>query len=181
MQTCWIAESFGPDLLVLFLVHEIRQCLIANKKLNCRRWSPVVQDKKKTDHLYWQTLLQSVCKQDSVMPPVSLNPTVFVITIQKYPGVRLMRWWISTPTLYYTSQLTISHKWIYVPIFRIVFANLLPLLGRMSEESAEFFERMNAILQKQENMLRAAQAEVTSTQLPPFRLSHTWGTCTCSE
>lgn len=36
-------------------------------------------------------------------------------------------------------------------------------LGRISEESAEFFERVNAILQKQENMLRAAQAEVTPT------------------
>ncbi|XP_039979267.1 BAI1-associated protein 3 [Xiphias gladius] len=34
-----------------------------------------------------------------------------------------------------------------------------PLPRRISEESAEFFERMNAILQKQENMLRAAQAE----------------------
>lgn len=34
-------------------------------------------------------------------------------------------------------------------------------LGRVSEESAEFFERVNAVLQKQENMLRAAQAEVT--------------------
>ncbi|XP_041832224.1 BAI1-associated protein 3 [Melanotaenia boesemani] len=30
---------------------------------------------------------------------------------------------------------------------------------RISEESVEFFERMNAILQKQENMMRAAQAE----------------------
>ncbi|KAI4822930.1 hypothetical protein KUCAC02_008448, partial [Chaenocephalus aceratus] len=30
---------------------------------------------------------------------------------------------------------------------------------RISEESVEFFERVNAILQKQENMLRAAQAE----------------------
>ncbi|XP_022595332.1 BAI1-associated protein 3 [Seriola dumerili] len=34
-----------------------------------------------------------------------------------------------------------------------------PLPCRISEESVEFFERMNAILQKQENMLRAAQAE----------------------
>ncbi|KAK2893650.1 BAI1-associated protein 3 [Channa argus] len=34
-----------------------------------------------------------------------------------------------------------------------------PLPRRISEESVEFFERMNAILQKQENMLRAAQAE----------------------
>ncbi|XP_060946412.1 BAI1-associated protein 3 [Limanda limanda] len=34
-----------------------------------------------------------------------------------------------------------------------------PLPRRISEESAEFFERMNAVLQKQENMLRAAQAE----------------------
>ncbi|XP_075894597.1 BAI1-associated protein 3 [Nelusetta ayraudi] len=34
-----------------------------------------------------------------------------------------------------------------------------PLSRRVSEESAEFFERVNAILQKQENMLRAAQAE----------------------
>ncbi|KAF3699991.1 BAI1-associated protein 3 [Channa argus] len=35
-----------------------------------------------------------------------------------------------------------------------------PLPRRISEESVEFFERMNAILQKQENMLRAAQAEL---------------------
>ncbi|KAG7455677.1 BAI1-associated protein 3 [Solea senegalensis] len=34
-----------------------------------------------------------------------------------------------------------------------------PLPRRISEESAEFFERMNAVLQKQENMLRAADAE----------------------
>ncbi|KAK2833234.1 hypothetical protein Q5P01_017123 [Channa striata] len=34
-----------------------------------------------------------------------------------------------------------------------------PLPRRISAESVEFFERMNAILQKQENMLRAAQAE----------------------
>ncbi|XP_037545055.1 BAI1-associated protein 3 [Nematolebias whitei] len=34
-----------------------------------------------------------------------------------------------------------------------------PLPRRVSEESVEFFERMNAILQKQENMMRAAQAE----------------------
>ncbi|XP_004552264.1 BAI1-associated protein 3 [Maylandia zebra] len=34
-----------------------------------------------------------------------------------------------------------------------------PLPRRISEESVEFFERMNAILQKQENMMRAAQAE----------------------
>ncbi|XP_029014875.1 BAI1-associated protein 3 isoform X1 [Betta splendens] len=34
-----------------------------------------------------------------------------------------------------------------------------PLPRRVSEESAEFFERTSAILQKQENMLRAAQAE----------------------
>ncbi|XP_019949982.2 BAI1-associated protein 3 [Paralichthys olivaceus] len=34
-----------------------------------------------------------------------------------------------------------------------------PLPRRISEESAEFFERMNAVLQKQENMLQAAQAE----------------------
>ncbi|XP_071326599.1 BAI1-associated protein 3 [Trachinotus anak] len=34
-----------------------------------------------------------------------------------------------------------------------------PIPRRISEESAEFFERMNVILQKQENMLRAAQAE----------------------
>ncbi|KAJ4932403.1 hypothetical protein JOQ06_010826, partial [Pogonophryne albipinna] len=34
-----------------------------------------------------------------------------------------------------------------------------PLPRRISEESVEFFERVNAILQKQENMLRAAQAE----------------------
>ncbi|XP_059204676.1 BAI1-associated protein 3 [Centropristis striata] len=34
-----------------------------------------------------------------------------------------------------------------------------PLPRRISEESLEFFERVNAILQKQENMLRAAQAE----------------------
>ncbi|KAL6102587.1 baiap3 [Pungitius sinensis] len=34
-----------------------------------------------------------------------------------------------------------------------------PLPRRISEESAEFFDRVNAILQKQENMLRAAQAE----------------------
>ncbi|XP_044038149.1 BAI1-associated protein 3 isoform X1 [Siniperca chuatsi] len=34
-----------------------------------------------------------------------------------------------------------------------------PLSRRISEESVEFFERVNAILQKQENMLRAAQAE----------------------
>ncbi|CAN9505541.1 unnamed protein product [Ophioblennius macclurei] len=34
-----------------------------------------------------------------------------------------------------------------------------PLPRRMSEECMEFFERMNAILQKQENMMRAAQAE----------------------
>lgn len=43
-------------------------------------------------------------------------------------------------------------------------------LGRVSEESAEFFERVNTVLQKQENMLRAAQAEVTSTRLPPSHL-----------
>ncbi|XP_073350942.1 BAI1-associated protein 3-like [Pagrus major] len=34
-----------------------------------------------------------------------------------------------------------------------------PLPRRISEESVEFFERVNAVLQKQENMLRAAQAE----------------------
>ncbi|XP_042361343.1 BAI1-associated protein 3 [Plectropomus leopardus] len=34
-----------------------------------------------------------------------------------------------------------------------------PLPRRVSEESVEFFERVNAILQKQGNMLRAAQAE----------------------
>ncbi|XP_053707641.1 BAI1-associated protein 3 [Synchiropus splendidus] len=34
-----------------------------------------------------------------------------------------------------------------------------PLPRRISEESMEFFDRMNTILQKQENMLRAAQAE----------------------
>ncbi|XP_017284782.1 BAI1-associated protein 3 [Kryptolebias marmoratus] len=34
-----------------------------------------------------------------------------------------------------------------------------PLPHRVSEESVEFFERMNAILHKQENMMRAAQAE----------------------
>ncbi|XP_031593218.1 BAI1-associated protein 3 isoform X2 [Oreochromis aureus] len=34
-----------------------------------------------------------------------------------------------------------------------------PIPRRISEESVEFFERMNAILQKQENMMRAAQAE----------------------
>ncbi|XP_029945950.1 BAI1-associated protein 3 [Salarias fasciatus] len=34
-----------------------------------------------------------------------------------------------------------------------------PLPRRMSEECTEFFERMNTILQKQENMMRAAQAE----------------------
>ncbi|XP_033827680.1 BAI1-associated protein 3 [Periophthalmus magnuspinnatus] len=34
-----------------------------------------------------------------------------------------------------------------------------PLSRRVSEESAEFFERVNGIMQKQENMLRAAQAE----------------------
>ncbi|XP_029363686.1 BAI1-associated protein 3 [Echeneis naucrates] len=34
-----------------------------------------------------------------------------------------------------------------------------PLPRRISEESVEFFEHMNTILQKQENMLRAAQAE----------------------
>ncbi|KAM9745899.1 BAI1-associated protein 3 [Menidia menidia] len=34
-----------------------------------------------------------------------------------------------------------------------------PLPRRVSEECVEFFERMNAILQKQENMMRAAQAE----------------------
>eukprot|EP00064_Thunnus_orientalis_P008464 superscaffoldBa00001005_g8487 len=34
-----------------------------------------------------------------------------------------------------------------------------PIPRRISEESVAFFERMNAILQKQENMLRAAQAE----------------------
>ncbi|KAF7653222.1 hypothetical protein LDENG_00085940 [Lucifuga dentata] len=45
-----------------------------------------------------------------------------------------------------------------------------PLPRRVSEESVEFFERMNAILQKQENMLRAAQAECqrgASTAPPP--------------
>ncbi|XP_034567461.1 BAI1-associated protein 3 [Notolabrus celidotus] len=34
-----------------------------------------------------------------------------------------------------------------------------PLPRRVSEESGEFFERVNAVLQKQENMLQAAQAE----------------------
>ncbi|XP_035472103.2 BAI1-associated protein 3 [Scophthalmus maximus] len=45
-----------------------------------------------------------------------------------------------------------------------------PLARGVSEESAEFFERMNAVLQKQENMLRAAQAEcqrVACTVPPP--------------
>ncbi|XP_058510291.1 BAI1-associated protein 3 [Solea solea] len=37
-----------------------------------------------------------------------------------------------------------------------------PLPRRISEESVEFFERMNAVLQKQENMLRAADAECES-------------------
>lgn len=43
-------------------------------------------------------------------------------------------------------------------------SSLLPRLGRISEESAEFFERVNGVLQKQQNMLQAAQAEVTSTR-----------------
>ncbi|TNM96892.1 hypothetical protein fugu_015050 [Takifugu bimaculatus] len=34
-----------------------------------------------------------------------------------------------------------------------------PLPHRISEESAEFFERVNGVLQKQQNMLQAAQAE----------------------
>ncbi|KAK5855875.1 hypothetical protein PBY51_007512 [Eleginops maclovinus] len=45
-----------------------------------------------------------------------------------------------------------------------------PLPRRISEESVEFFERVNAILQKQENMLQAAQAEGqkgASTVPPP--------------
>ncbi|XP_043955415.1 BAI1-associated protein 3 isoform X2 [Gambusia affinis] len=44
-----------------------------------------------------------------------------------------------------------------------------PLPRRISGESAEFFERMNAILQKQENMMRAAQAECQrgSCTMPP--------------
>ncbi|XP_071374772.1 BAI1-associated protein 3 [Centroberyx affinis] len=46
-----------------------------------------------------------------------------------------------------------------------------PLPHRVSEESVEFFERMNGILQKQDNMLRAAQAESqrgASTVPPPI-------------
>ncbi|XP_047214629.1 BAI1-associated protein 3-like [Girardinichthys multiradiatus] len=44
-----------------------------------------------------------------------------------------------------------------------------PLPCRVSEESVEFFERMNAILQKQKNMMRAAQAEcqIGPCTLPP--------------
>ncbi|MED6254416.1 hypothetical protein ATANTOWER_025724, partial [Ataeniobius toweri] len=40
---------------------------------------------------------------------------------------------------------------------------------RISEESVEFFERMNAILQKQKNMMRAAQAEcqIGPCTMPP--------------
>ncbi|XP_071776784.1 BAI1-associated protein 3 [Centroberyx gerrardi] len=46
-----------------------------------------------------------------------------------------------------------------------------PLPHRVSEESVEFFERMTGILQKQDNMLRAAQAESqrgASTVPPPI-------------
>lgn len=42
------------------------------------------------------------------------------------------------------------------------------LFGRISEESAEFFERVNGIMQKQENMLRGSQAEVTLYQASTF-------------
>ncbi|XP_047212163.1 BAI1-associated protein 3-like [Girardinichthys multiradiatus] len=44
-----------------------------------------------------------------------------------------------------------------------------PLPCRVSEESVEFFERMNAILQKQKNMMRAAQAEcqIGPCTMPP--------------
>lgn len=41
-------------------------------------------------------------------------------------------------------------------------------LGRISGESAEFFERVNAVLQKQQNMLQAAQTEVTSNRASTF-------------
>lgn len=47
-------------------------------------------------------------------------------------------------------------------------SSLFPGLGRISEESAEFFERVNAVLQKQQNMLQAAQAEVTSNHASTF-------------
>lgn len=50
--------------------------------------------------------------------------------------------------------------------------NLLLPFGRISGESLEFFGRMNAILQKQENMMRAAQVEVTHTRFPPLHLLH---------
>lgn len=43
-------------------------------------------------------------------------------------------------------------------------SSLFPRLGRISEESGEFFERVNGVLQKQQNMLQAAQAEVTSAR-----------------
>lgn len=47
-------------------------------------------------------------------------------------------------------------------------SSLFPHLGRISEESAEFFERVNGVLQKQQNMLQAAQAEVTSNHAATF-------------
>lgn len=47
-------------------------------------------------------------------------------------------------------------------------SSLFPRLGRISEESAEFFERVNGVLQKQQNMLQAAQAEVTSNRAATF-------------
>lgn len=56
--------------------------------------------------------------------------------------------------------------------------SVFPRLGRISEESVEFFERMNAILQKQQNMLQAAQAEVTTTP-PSSSPSATHLKCVC--
>ncbi|MED6266454.1 hypothetical protein CHARACLAT_002269 [Characodon lateralis] len=49
------------------------------------------------------------------------------------------------------------------------FLYFAPFFGRISEESVEFFERMNAILQKQKNMMRAAQAEcqIGPCTMPP--------------
>lgn len=107
-----------------------------------------------------------------MIPSVSPNPTLFFShdrweDVSVYHNITC----ISPPFL--PPQLA------YFPLtsspFKRLIANLFPRLGRISEESVEFFERVNAVLQKQENMLRAAQAEVThAPNLPPFHLLHIW-------
>lgn len=100
-----------------------------------------------------------------------LNPAVLA-DIHKYSDVNLVRWHISVTCVppHYFFILSFMHEDCSICSFFFFYF----CLGRVSEESLEFFERMNAVLQKQENMMRAAQVEVTSTQLQPFHLLNIW-------